>query len=210
LLLLLITAGICACALVPTSGGLSVERVLQRTLGAESLLDAAEAESEAPQEAAVEVGIEKPTQGAANVRKLASAAPTKLQWPLKQMKLSSGFGKRASGKHQGIDLQAAWGTPIYAAADGVVVYAGSQISGYGDTLIIRHRGDIATLYAHASTIIVKEGELVTRGQAVGYVGDTGNATGPHLHFEVRVHSAPTDPWSFVSIPRRLATKNIKN
>lgn len=191
-------AGICACALVPTSGGLSVERVLQRSLGAESQLGALEQDGEAPQEAV------------AKVRNLASVTPAKLQWPLKQMKLSSGFGRRASGNHQGIDLQAAWGTPIYAAADGVVVYAGSQISGYGDTLIIRHRGDIATLYAHASTILVKEGELVTRGQAVGYVGDTGNASGPHLHFEVRVHSTPTDPWSFVSIPRRLATKAVKN
>lgn len=192
-------AGICACALVPTSSGLSVERVLQRSLGAESLLNTSEQTGTAPQEA-------EPT----NVRHLASVTPAKLQWPLKQMKLSSGFGRRGSGNHQGVDLQAAWGTPIYAAADGVVVYAGSQISGYGDTLIIRHRGDIATLYAHASTILVKEGELVTRGQAIGYVGDTGNASGPHLHFEVRVHSIPTDPWSFVSIPRRLATKAVRN
>lgn len=192
-------AGICACALVPTSSGLSVERVLQRSLGAESLLDASES-----------AGAEEPSPRAVKVRNLASAPAPKLQWPLKQMKLSSGFGRRSGGKHQGIDLQADWGTPIYAAADGVVVYAGNQINGYGDTLILRHRGDIATLYAHASTILVKEGELVTRGQAIGYVGDTGNATGPHLHFEVRVHSAPTDPWTFVSIPRRLATKNSKN
>jgi murein DD-endopeptidase MepM/ murein hydrolase activator NlpD len=98
--------------------------------------------------------------------------------------------------HTGIDFGAAEGTPIHAAADGVVASAGVQ-GGYGNATIIDHGNSLATLYAHQSRMIVSTGQHVTRGQVIGYVGHTGYATGPHLHFEVRVNGTPVDPLPYL-------------
>jgi murein DD-endopeptidase MepM/ murein hydrolase activator NlpD len=98
--------------------------------------------------------------------------------------------------HTGIDFGASEGTPIKAAADGVVVSAGVQ-GGYGNTTIIDHGNSLATLYAHQSRMIVSSGQSVKRGQVIGYVGSTGNSTGPHLHFEVRVNGTPVDPMKYL-------------
>jgi murein DD-endopeptidase MepM/ murein hydrolase activator NlpD len=112
--------------------------------------------------------------------------------------LTSGFGLRADPfnghleQHQGIDLGAPEGTPILAAADGVVQSAGLR-GGYGQAVVIRHAGGISTLYGHASALMVQPGQHVTKGQTIGLVGQTGKATGPHLHFEVRVGHRPVDP-----------------
>jgi murein DD-endopeptidase MepM/ murein hydrolase activator NlpD len=186
-----LTAGlISACAILPTQR-LSVEGILESSSGRESLLFG---EQDVP---------------AKTARGVASVPYLPLQWPLRQMKLSSGFGRRGGSRHDGIDLQSKWGTPIYAAADGVVVYAGNEINGYGETIVLRHRGDLATLYAHASELLVQDGQRVERGQAIGYVGDTGNATGPHLHFEIRVGKKPIDPWNHLSVPRRLNLPSLE-
>jgi murein DD-endopeptidase MepM/ murein hydrolase activator NlpD len=98
--------------------------------------------------------------------------------------------------HTGVDFGAAEGTPIHAAADGVVVSAGPQ-GGYGNATIIDHGNSLATLYAHQSRMIVSAGQSVKRGQVIGYVGHTGYATGPHLHFEVRVNGTPVDPMKYL-------------
>lgn len=98
--------------------------------------------------------------------------------------------------HTGIDFGAAEGTPIHAAADGVVVSAGPQ-GGYGNATIIDHGNSLATLYAHQSRMIVSAGQSVKRGQVIGYVGHTGYATGPHLHFEVRNNGTPVDPMPYL-------------
>lgn len=113
-------------------------------------------------------------------------------------RISSGFGQRFhpilgyERFHAGVDLAAASGTPIAAAADGQVVSAGWR-GGYGQAVSIAHSGGVDTLYGHMSRIAVRAGELVHRGEVIGYVGSTGLATGPHLHFEVRRNGRPVDP-----------------
>ena len=99
--------------------------------------------------------------------------------------------------HEGIDIWAPAGTPIQAAAGGVVVWAGPR-GGYGNAVIIDHGSGVGTVYAHQSTVGVSPGQSVSRGQTIGYVGQTGLAGGPHLHFEVRVGGRTYDPLAYVS------------
>jgi murein DD-endopeptidase MepM/ murein hydrolase activator NlpD len=112
--------------------------------------------------------------------------------------VTSGFGQRlhpidgVAHLHTGVDLRAAEGTPIKAAAGGVVRRAGAR-GGYGNAVEIDHGNGVSTLYAHARALNVEEGQTIEPGQAVGWVGHTGKATGPHLHFEVRVDGRPIDP-----------------
>ncbi len=98
--------------------------------------------------------------------------------------------------HTGIDMGAAFGTPIVAAAGGRVILA-SYYGGYGNTVIVDHGGGTTTLYAHQSRLAVSQGSSVSGGQTVGYVGSTGLSTGPHLHFEVRKNGVPVDPRAFL-------------
>ena len=95
--------------------------------------------------------------------------------------------------HEGIDIWAPEGTPIKAAAGGVVVWAGPR-GGYGNAVIIDHGSGVGTVYAHQSSVAVGAGQSVSRGQVIGYVGHTGLAGGPHLHFEVRVGVGRTTRW----------------
>ncbi len=105
--------------------------------------------------------------------------------------------------HAGIDIGAPYGTSVWAADGGTVVYAG-QASGYGTLVLVSHGTvngrDLTTGYAHMSELDVSEGQRVGRGQQVGRVGNEGNSTGPHLHFEVRLDGNPVDPLGYVSIP----------
>jgi murein DD-endopeptidase MepM/ murein hydrolase activator NlpD len=114
----------------------------------------------------------------------------------------SGFGPRYhpilhyTRMHTGVDMHAGTGTPIHACRAGTVVIAGSQ-GGYGNCVVIDHGGGMATLYGHQSRLAVSEGEHVAAGQVIGYVGQTGLATGPHLHFEVRISGNPVDPVPYL-------------
>jgi murein DD-endopeptidase MepM/ murein hydrolase activator NlpD len=114
-------------------------------------------------------------------------------WPLKEITITSSYGRRKKVFHDGVDLRAKVGTPVYAALDGVVVYAGNRINGYGRMLILRHKNDFSTLYAHNQKILVKKGEYVLQGQKIAFSGSTGRCMGPHLHFEVRYGVHPIDP-----------------
>jgi murein DD-endopeptidase MepM/ murein hydrolase activator NlpD len=96
------------------------------------------------------------------------------------------------GFHSGVDFAADARTPIHAAAPGVVVIAG-DCGGYGNCVVIDHGSSLATIYAHQSVVIARVGYVVTAGEPIGLVGSTGLSTGPHLHFEVRLHGAPVDP-----------------
>jgi murein DD-endopeptidase MepM/ murein hydrolase activator NlpD len=122
--------------------------------------------------------------------------------PVPTARMSSGFGPRVhpifgdTRVHKGLDLSAPTGTPIAAAAPGVVVFAGVR-GGYGNAVIVDHGNALATLYAHQSRIAVVEGQAVGVGETIGLVGSTGNSTGPHLHFEVRVHGTPVNPLAYL-------------
>ena len=96
--------------------------------------------------------------------------------------------------HKGVDYAAPTGTPIYSTADGVVDFAGTQ-SGYGNVVIVKHSDKYSTLYAHQSRVAegIRKGTRVAQGDLLGYVGQTGWATGPHLHYEFRIAGQPVDP-----------------
>jgi murein DD-endopeptidase MepM/ murein hydrolase activator NlpD len=116
--------------------------------------------------------------------------------------LTSGFGTRSDplthgpGLHQGLDIAAAPGQPVLAAADGIVVLAGIQ-SGYGETVFLAHGFGITTRYGHLSEITVRAGQRIHRGDIVGRVGSTGRSTGYHLHYEVRIDGNPVNPLAYV-------------
>ena len=99
--------------------------------------------------------------------------------------------------HAGVDFGAPSGTPIHAADSGVVIYAGSGMRGYGNVVIIDHGGGLSTLYAHNSSLAVRAGQSVRKGQVIARAGSTGYATGPHCHFEVRRNGAPTNPMGYL-------------
>ena len=141
------------------------------------------------------------------------AATGRLLWPIPHATISQGFGPTSyafeasyagfAHFHTGIDLAVPLGTPVFAAADGVVMLArpmadsGGQLVGYGNYVIIQHDAGLKTLYGHLLTIGVKEGDVVHRGQLIGLVGSTGNSTGPHTHFEVRIENSPVDPMQML-------------
>ena len=128
-------------------------------------------------------------------------------WPEPQAQISQPFGPSTywfeppyggyAHFHTGIDLVEPFGSPIYAADDGIVALVGSSSSGYGNYVVIAHSGGLATLYGHLSASLVKVGQTVTQGQVVGLEGATGNTTGPHLHFELRIDQRPVDPTPYL-------------
>lgn len=122
-------------------------------------------------------------------------------WPLRALRITSAFGGRWGRRHAGVDLRARRGTPVLAALSGIVAFAGSRLSGYGEMLIVKHAWGLSTVYAHNSKLLVKTGDLVKRGQTIALSGQTGEATAPHLHFEVRDRGEPQDPLWF--LPARL-------
>ncbi len=119
--------------------------------------------------------------------------PGGLRWPLAAPRLTSAFGQRQGRPHEGIDLGAATGTPIFAAREGTVLYAGDAIRGYGNMVVLGHHADLLTVYAHSSVLLVRTGDRVATGQTIARVGQSGHATAPHLHFEVRRGQVPQDP-----------------
>ncbi len=114
-------------------------------------------------------------------------------WPLVRPEVTSNFGPRGGSQHEGIDLRAKIGTPVYSVDSGRVLYADSRISGYGKMVIVRHGDRLATVYAHNSKLVVKPGQVVRRGQKIALSGNTGHSTGPHVHFEVRVGQDAVNP-----------------
>ena len=122
-------------------------------------------------------------------------------WPV-EGRVGSGFGEREdpfNGEgafHSGIDIEAPYGTPVRATADGEVSGA-AMGAGYGRAVVLNHGHDVMTLYGHLSAIAVLPGQHVILGQVIGYVGQTGRATGPHLHYEVRVHNVPVNPHKYL-------------
>jgi peptidoglycan hydrolase-like protein with peptidoglycan-binding domain len=136
-------------------------------------------------------GIAGPSTFAA-LRRAPAACPISLDWPV-NAPVGDGFGPRGDRFHAGIDILAGTGTPVGAAAPGRVTFAGFAAGGWGNLVVVLHDDGVRTLYAHLSRISAHRGELVATDTRLGLVGATGDATGPHLHFEVRVRAAAVDP-----------------
>ena len=115
------------------------------------------------------------------------------EWPLKKVQVTSKFGLRGKEFHEGIDLHAGIGTPVYAVESGTVLYAGGKIKGYGKMIVIRHPNGLSTVYAHNSRVTVMRGQTVQKGRTIGFTGRTGHVRGPHLHFEIRSGLTAIDP-----------------
>jgi len=133
-------------------------------------------------------------------------------WPV-EGRLGSGFGSRQdpiNGEgafHSGIDIDAPYGTPVRAAADGEVT-GQTMGAGYGLQIVLDHGHDVITVYGHLSSVVAIPGQHVILGQIIGYVGQTGRATGPHLHYEVRVHNVPVNPHKYLRTTyEQVATLN---
>jgi murein DD-endopeptidase MepM/ murein hydrolase activator NlpD len=131
-------------------------------------------------------------------------APGELFPPLNPTRIVSPYGPRLhpilgyTRTHAGLDLDGNTGQEIFAAASGTVIYSGYR-GGYGNTVIIDHGGGMATLYAHQNSLVAGKGDEVGLGDLIGYVGSTGLSTGPHLHFEVRINGAHTDPAPYFTV-----------
>jgi murein DD-endopeptidase MepM/ murein hydrolase activator NlpD len=120
------------------------------------------------------------------------------RWPVKGRVISE-FGARPDGGHNdGIDLAVPAGTSVLAAENGVVAYAGNELKGYGNLVLIRHANNWVSAYAHNEEILVKRGDKVRRGQVIAKAGATGSVSQPQVHFELRKGSRPVDPTKFMS------------
>jgi len=146
---------------------------------------------------ALPVGAELviPLDGAEAVPAMADGM-IRLNWPLDGV-ITSPFGERDLGYHYGLDIAAEEGTRIYAAAEGIITEADWKNDAYGYAVMIDHGSGISTLYGHCSRLLVEEGSRVMAGDAVALVGNTGNSTGPHVHFEVRRENCCSDPMLYL-------------
>jgi murein DD-endopeptidase MepM/ murein hydrolase activator NlpD len=146
----------------------------------------------------------KPSRPASGGKPAGAARPVassvRFAWPVEKVDVYSRFGIRGNSKHDGIDLSAPRGTPIFAAADGEVIFSGWGPSGYGYIVMVKHDAAFITVYAHNNTNLVKKGDRVKRGGKLATVGTSGRATGPHVHFEIRRDRKPVDPERY--LPRR--------
>ncbi|HEX2843560.1 peptidoglycan DD-metalloendopeptidase family protein [Hyphomicrobium sp.] len=132
-----------------------------------------------------------------NAQVSGSVAGSRLRWPVAG-KIISGFGPRPDGTHNdGVNLAAPMGTDIHAAESGVVAYAGDELKGYGNLVLVRHDNGWVTAYAHADEILVKRGDQIKRGQVIAKAGRTGQVDQPQVHFEVRQGQKPVDPTPFM-------------
>ncbi|MBO8155610.1 MAG: peptidoglycan DD-metalloendopeptidase family protein [Bacillaceae bacterium] len=133
-------------------------------------------------------------------------------WPTDATRITSTFGKRSdpfTGReavHTGIDLAGPWGTPIYAAADGTVIFSGRD-GGYGNSIVINHNSTYQTRYGHMSRLAVNEGDKVKKGDVIGYMGSTGRSTGSHLHYEIIKNGNMIDPYPYMMFLQRVLNNN---
>ena len=160
----------------------------------------------AQQQAAQQQKPSSEKNGGSSSRNASAVGSGSLMWPVPSCQtITSPFGYRespggiGSKYHRGIDIGASYGSAIVAADSGTVIMAGSGAGyeGYGNVVVIDHGNGISTLAAHMSSVAVSNGQTVAKGQIIGYVGSTGNSTGPHCHFEVRVNGSAVDPMGYV-------------
>ena len=139
----------------------------------------------------------EPPKASASTGDLTGAVPS-FRWPVRGRVIAA-YGAKVNGTaNDGINLAVPEGTSVKAAEDGVVAYAGNELKGYGNLVLVRHPNGYVTAYAHASEVTVKRGDQVKRGQVLARAGQTGNVTSPQLHFEVRKGATPIDPTQYLS------------
>ncbi len=153
-----------------------------------------EVEALAAESAALAAQIRDAQEGAGSTG-TGQASAAGFIWPCDGV-VVSGFGMRWGRMHEGIDIGCAYGTPNRAAASGTVIYSG-WLGGYGNLVVVDHGNGLSTAYAHASSLLVGVGQSVSQGETVSLVGSTGNSSGPHLHFEVRVNGQAVDPLFYL-------------
>lgn len=186
-----------------SNGGSGFSGVISRILGRRDAMRQNEETASAATAGGMPIPERKP-----ETRQTAAAVPVKIpapppraggkfQWPVNGT-IISGYGPKKGGMHNdGINIRAARGTPVKAADNGVVAYAGNELQGYGNLVLIRHESRWMTAYAHMEKILVKKGQTVRKGQNIGAVGSTGSVTEPQLHFEVRRGSDALNPQAFL-------------
>jgi murein DD-endopeptidase MepM/ murein hydrolase activator NlpD len=158
------------------------------------------ASAESPHSA--RVAVPEPAAAAEQQSAVKTAEPAgslpSFRWPARG-RVIAGFGPSPNGlQNDGINVAVPEGTPIKAADDGVVAYAGNELKGYGNLVLIKHANGFVTAYAHASEILVKRGDTVKRGEVIAKSGQTGSVTSPQLHFEIRKGSTPVDPSQYLN------------
>ena len=127
-----------------------------------------------------------------------TGAMPSFRWPVHGRVISS-FGSKTNGaQNDGINVAVPEGTPVKAADDGVVAYAGNELKGYGNLVLVRHSNGYVSAYANASELLVKRGDTVKRGQVIAHAGQTGSVDSPQLHFEIRKGSTPVDPSKYLA------------
>jgi murein DD-endopeptidase MepM/ murein hydrolase activator NlpD len=128
----------------------------------------------------------------------ATASLPKFRWPANGRVITA-FGPMTNGQqNDGINIAVPENTPIKAAEDGTVAYAGNELKGYGNLILVRHPNGYVTAYAHAKELLVKRGDQVKRGQVIAHSGQSGNVNAPQLHFEIRKGASPVDPTKFLN------------
>lgn len=126
-------------------------------------------------------------------------ADRQFKWPVIAGVVSSPFGMRNGAMHDGVDISAPTGTPVHAADDGSVIFVG-HLHGYGNVVILQHRGGYVTVYGHNRRNLVNDGASVTCGQQIAEIGASGRASGPNLHFEVRYNNQAQNPLAYLPEP----------
>jgi murein DD-endopeptidase MepM/ murein hydrolase activator NlpD len=140
---------------------------------------------------------EGPTAEASSASEAAGALP-KFRWPANG-RVVMAFGPATNGQqNDGINIAVPENTPVKAAEDGIVAYAGNELTGYGNLVLVRHSNGYVTAYAHAKELLVKRGDPVKRGQVIARSGQSGNVSAPQLHFEIRKGASPVDPTKFLN------------
>src|SRR5215475_4405144 len=167
------------------------------TAPAKPVASAAPKEAEPAQNANVVAPTEQLDKEAAKLAEGSGAVP-KFRWPANG-RVIAGYGPTTNGhQNDGINIALPENTPVKAAEDGVVAYAGNELKGYGNLVLVRHPNGYVTAYAHAKELLVKRGDQVKRGQVIARSGQTGNVNTPQLHFEIRKGSSPLDPTRFLN------------
>jgi murein DD-endopeptidase MepM/ murein hydrolase activator NlpD len=144
-------------------------------------------------------GSAKPNGAVAGAPAPMPSSDGSLRWPVEAGVISSDYGARWGKMHKGIDIAAEVGEPVYAVADGEVIYAGDGLRGYGNVVIIQHAQRISSLYAHNSELKVKQGDHVVQGGLIALMGSTGHSTGPHVHFELRSGDVAVNPHTLLPV-----------